>query len=473
MSPHSIVNIAIQRSAVKRLFLTVISLSLLSACAASSARTKPPEGKGKGAVPVVVAEVTQQTVPLQIRAIGNVEPNAVVSVKSQVNGELTGVYFRQGQDVKKGDLLFKIDSRPFEATLMQAIANQSKDIANVKQAQAKLASDKTAVEQAQAKLAADTASIKAAKANLNKNITEAKQAGVEANRYASLLKAGAISKNQYDQYRATAEAQNATTSAGSAGVENAESQVRASAAAVEQAKAAVGASAAAVENAQAAVNADKAAIDSAKIQLSYTSIYAPMDGRTGSLFVTQGNLIKASDTTPMVTINQVHPIFVSFAVPQQQLPQIRQYQAQGSLKVNAIVPKDPTHPVSGRLTFIDNAVDNTTGTVKLKAIFDNPEERLWPGQFVNVILELNQDPNAIVVPSVAVQTGQKGQYVFVLQPDLTVKQQPVVVSRTVNDLSVISQGLQPKEKVVTDGTLNLIPGAKVALKNQQPRKLTF
>lgn len=477
---------------VRSLPLAAIALVFLSGCSVSTAASSKPKGAREAVVPVVVAKAAQKTVPLEVRSMGTVEAYAVVSVKSQVSGELQGVYFTEGQDVRKGDLLFKIDSRSFEAALMQAEGNRAKDIAQVEQAKAKLAADEAQVEQAKAKVtadmaqvqqakakvAADAAQIKQAEANLTKENAQARQANVEADRYKQLLNEGAIALNEYDRLRSTAEQMNASAGAGSAGVENARAALGASAAgvenaraaveqsraAVENARAAVAASQAAVKNAEAAVAADSAAVENARIQLGYTSIYAPMDGRAGSLAVNQGNAIKANDTA-LVEIEQINPIYVSFTVPQLQLPLIRKYMDGGDLRVKAIVPKDEARPLEGTLTFIDNAVDKTTGTVKLKATFDNPDRRLWPGQFVNAIVELTRESDAIVVPARAVQTGQKGQYVFVVKPDLTVENRPVVVSRTVGGESVISQGIEPSDTVVTDGQLKLVPGAKVSVKD--------
>ncbi|MBE9229261.1 efflux RND transporter periplasmic adaptor subunit [Phormidium sp. LEGE 05292] len=486
---------------LSRLSLLLLAVTCLSACSGKGIAAKPQAVRGKDAVPVKVATVAQKTIPLEIHAIGNVEAISVVSVKAQIGGQLNHVYFQPGQLVKKGDLLFKIDSRPLEASLTQAKATLAKDLAQVQQAEAKRSADLAQVQQAnakwqadltqikqsEAKRDADAAQIKAAISNLSKNTAEARQAEAEARRYASLLKEGAISKNQYEQYRTQAESSSATSQAGKAAIENAQASARASSSAVENARAVAAASNAAVENAratvkadeaviesaQATVKADEAAIENAQIQLSYSSIYAPIDGRTGSLLVTEGNLIKANDTTAMVTINQVSPIYVTFTIPQQKLSQIRQYMANGQLTVKAIIGKDVQHPVIGKLTFIDNAVDNTTGTIKLKATFDNLDNRLWPGQFVNVLLELTQETNAIAVPSQAIQTGQKGQFVFVVKPDMSVQMQPITVSRTVDGDAVIAEGLQPGEKVVTDGTLRLVPGAKVRIgQGRKPGKET-
>ena len=460
---------------IGQISLVLLGLVTLSGCSDKGVAAKPQ--KGKEAVPVKITTVTQKTIPQQIRAIGNVEVISSVSVKAQISGELTRVYFQAGQDVKKGDLLFQLDSRSLEAALMQAKANLAKDMAQIQQAEAKWRADVAQIKQAQANQAANAAQIKTAIANLNRDQAQASQAAGEAQRYASLLKAGAISKNQYEQLRAQAESSRATANAGRSGIENAQASARASSATVENAQATASASQAAVQNARAAVladdaviesaksvvKADLAAIENAKVQLGFSSIYAPIDGRTGSLQVTQGNLVKANDTTSLVVINQIHPIAVNFAIPQQKLSLVRQYMATGQLKVEAIVAKDEQHPVQGVLTFIDNAVDNATGTVKLKATFDNLNNKLWPGQFVNVVLELSQDPNAIAVASQAVQTGQDGQYVFVVNPDMSVKMQPVTVDRTVNGEAVIAKGLQAGEKVVIDGTLRLVPGSKVKI----------
>jgi multidrug efflux system membrane fusion protein len=218
-------------------------------------------------------------------------------------------------------------------------------------------------------------------------------------------------------------------------------------------------------NAEAAVLADRAAVENAKLQLSYCSIRSPMDGRTGSLIVQEGNIIKENDAN-LVVINQITPIFVTFSVPEQYLGEIKKYMGAGKLKVEAIVPNNNEGSLyQGFISFVDNAVDTATGTIKLKGTFTNHERRLWPGQFVNVILTLATEPNVIVVPSQAIQTGQEGQYVFVVKPDMTVESRPVVVGRIINGETVVQKGLQRGEKVVTDGQLRLYPGSKVEIKN--------
>jgi multidrug efflux system membrane fusion protein len=361
------------------------------------------------AVPVTVATVVQKNIPVQVRVIGTVEAYSTVSIKAQINGPVTKVYFKEGQDVKKGDLLFTIDPRPFEAALKQAEAN----------------------------LARDTAQVQQAEANLAKDMAQAKNAEVEAQRYAELIKKEVVSKEEYDQRRTNADAF----------------------------QAAIRADQAAVDNAKAAVRADQAAVDNAKIQLGYCSIRSPIDGRTGSILVHEGNLVKANDTPALLVINQMTPIYVAFSVPEQQLSEIKKYTAAGKLDVEAIIPNDEKHPAQGVITFIDNAVDSATGTIRLKGTFANHERRLWPGQFVNVVLTLTTQPNAIVIPSQAVQTGQQGPFVFVVKPDLTVESRPIAVGRTVDGETVIEKGLPAGEKVVTDGQLRLVPGAKVEIKS--------
>jgi multidrug efflux system membrane fusion protein len=215
---------------------------------------------------------------------------------------------------------------------------------------------------------------------------------------------------------------------------------------------------------QATVAADKAAVETAKINLEYTSIYSAIDGRTGSIGVKVGNLVKANDVPILVTINQIEPIYVTFAIPEQQLAELKQYSAQKTLKVDA-APQGSSQHFAGRLTFIDNAVDMSTGTIKLKATFANEQRALWPGQFVDVNLTLKSQPNAIVVPTAALQTSQQGTYVYVVNQDMTAQPQPVKVAWTLGDETVIASGLQPGQRVVTDGQLRLTPGTKVDIKS--------
>jgi multidrug efflux system membrane fusion protein len=363
-------------------FITFVILVVFSG-ACSGKKAEPPK---KPAVPVTVAAVVQKAVPVQIRAIGNVEAYTTVGVKSQIGGVLMRVHFREGQDVSKGVLLFTIDPRPYEAALKQAEANLAKDNAQLENARE------------------------------------------EVRRYAELVKKGYVAQEQFDQIRTNSAALEATA------------------------------------------NADKAAVENAQLQLKYCYIYSPITGRTGSLISYEGNLIKATADTSMVVINQIQPIYVTFSIPEQYLAEIKRYMAIEKVKVEAVIGKDESHPVEGVLTFVDNAVDTTTGTIKLKATFANQERRLWPGLFVNVAVTLTTQPNAVVVPTQAVQTGQSGQYVFVIKDDLTTESRPVVVGRALDGETVVEKGLQPGERVVTDGQLRLIPGSKVDIKNSESAK---
>jgi multidrug efflux system membrane fusion protein len=331
--------------------------------------------------PVTTATATLKTVPIQVQAIGNVEAFSTVSVKAQVAARVEKAYFKEGQDVKKGDLLFTLDRRPYDTALRQAEANLAKDQAQLENAKA------------------------------------------EADRYTKLFQEGIVSKEQYDSMRTNADAL------------------------------------------AASVRGDKAAIEKARIDLTYCTIQAPINGRTGALLVHPGNLVKDNDAT-LVVVNQIHPIYVAFSVPEQYLADIKRYRAEGPLKVEAIIPTQDQNPAKGVLTFIDNAVDSTTGTIKLKGTIENPDNRLWPGQFVNVALTLTTRPNAVVVPSQAVQTGQVGQYVFVVKQNMTAEYRPVVAGNNIAGETVIQQGLQAGDTLVTDGQLRLVPGMKVMIKKQ-------
>jgi multidrug efflux system membrane fusion protein len=393
------------------------------------------------AVPVVADSVTQKSVPVQLRAIGNVEAFSTVSVKSLVGGEVVSVNFVEGQEVRKGDLLFTIDPRPLEAAVKQAEANLAKDLGQVKQAEANLAKD--------------LAQVKQAEANLARDIAQAKNANVQAERYKSLAEKQVVAQQQYDQYRTNAEALEATLLADRAAIDNATAAARASQEAI--------------ENAKAAVQADRAVLENARVQRGYCSICSPIDGRTGNLLIHQGNIVKANDTPSLVIINQISPIYVTFSLPEKNLSQIKEYMAKGKPKMEAIKPNSDDKPAEqGVLGFIDNAVDSTTGTIQLKGTFLNKEKRLWPGEFVKVVLTLATQSDAIVVPTNAIQTGQQGQYVFVVKPDLTVESRPVVVERTLGHETIIGKGLNPGETVVTDGQLQLVAGTKVEIKNSGP-----
>lgn len=331
------------------------------------------------AVPVVVAKVTQRAMPVQLSAIGNVGSYSV-SVRAQVSGELLDVHFREGDFVHKGQLLFTIDSRPYEAALAQAQATLLRD--------------------------------KAVAANSR----------AQAQRLAKLLADGVVAPSDADTSKSAADA------------------------------------------AEATVTADEAAVKTAELNVEYCKIYSPMDGRPGAVMVKPGNLVKVADV-PIVVINEISPIHADFTVPQEYLPEIKKYMAGGPLRVQATVPNNSIAPEVGELTFVDNAVDPTTGTIHLRATFENKRGVLWPGLYVNTLITLAEEKNATVIPAQAITAGQQGAFVYVVQPDSSVLARPVVTSRTVEGLAVIEKGLEPGETVVTDGQVRLVPGSKIQIKN--------
>ena len=263
-----------------------------------------------------------------------------------------------------------------------------------------------------------------AQANLDRDLAQAANAAQQAKRYDELAARGIATREQVDTSRTSVAALNAT------------------------------------------VDADKAALENAKVQLQYATITAPISGRTGALMVHEGNLVRANDQVSLVVINQVAPISVTFAIPEARLPELKKYMAGGALRVTANPPNDDGAPSVGRISFVDNAVDQTTGTIKVKGTFPNGDRRLWPGQYVNVVVTLTNDAAAIVVPSVAVQAGQQGSYVFVVNAEQKVDLRPVTVKRTSATETVIESGLKPGEIVVTDGHLRLVPGSRITIKGQ-------
>ena len=365
---------------------------------------------GGGPVPVVTAKAQKKSVPVVIPAVGTAEPLTTVQIRAQVTGQLSAIHFAEGRDVKKGQLLFSIDQRPFQAALQQA----------------------------EAVLARDSAT--------------AKNAAQQKERYEDLFKRGLIPRDQYEAQSASAQALQAT------------------------------------------LEADRASVDNARLNLNYTRIVAPVSGRTGALGIHVGDLVRANDATPLVVINQVSPIYVTFSVPGRYLGEIRRFQAQKPLVVEArgqapIAPgaqaPEPVTPMpslgdvapgqgatmptkpglveNGRVSFIDNTVDPTTGTIKMKATFENADQGLWPGLFVQVTLSLTEEEGVVVVPATAVQPSASGQYVFVVRADRTAEVRPVTVARQFGEEMIIARGLAAGEEVVTDGQLRLTPGAQVSI----------
>jgi len=363
---------------------------------------------GDGSVPVVTARAERKAMPVTVAAVGTAEAISSVAIRSQVTGQLTAIHFTEGQEVQQGQPLFSLDRRPFQAALQQA----------------------------EAVLARDTATLRNA---------EATQARTD-----TLFQRGLVARDQYESQRASTAALAAT------------------------------------------IEADKAAVETARLNLQYAEISSPIAGRTGSLGAHVGDLVLANDINSLVVINQLSPVYVTFSVPGRLLADIRRYQAQEPLSVTAAAPQasspaaaPPTSPggtpgadrpgtgagvapdtsatvARGVVTFIDNAVDATTGTIRLKGTFPNHRHQLWPGAFVQVTLNLTTEPNAIVVPAVAVQTSQEGQYIFVVKADRTVDMRTVKVDRQQGDEAIIAEGISAGDQVVTDGQLRLTPGARVS-----------
>jgi multidrug efflux system membrane fusion protein len=376
-----------------------LSLLLLAAC---SGQKRPMFAMGPVAVRAVSA--TSADVPLEISAIGNVEATSSVDIKSRVAGQIVKVNFQEGQDVHAGDVMFELDQEPFLQAIHEAEANLSRDTA----------------------LAAQS------RANALKDQAQMKSTQAQADRAIQLQNEGINSKEQTETLVATADALKATLEADKA----------------------------AVTSADASIRADRAKLEDAKIQLSYTVIKAPISGRSGAIQVKAGNLVKENDTT-LVTILQTQPIYVTFSIPEQQLPEVRKYNAQHPLTVDVLL--GGANAEHGKLNFVDNTVDMATGTIKLKAVYDNPRRQLWPGQFVDVRAQLVTEPGRVVVPTQTVQTGPEGRYVWVMGADDTVTMRPVKVLRAWGEKLVIDSGLTPGERVISEGQMRLAPGSKVKL----------
>src|SRR5215472_4609955 len=385
--------------------IVFILILLLAGC--SSEKAAAVAQQQASAAPVLVSKAMLKSVPIEIQSVGNAEAYSSISVKSQIGGELTVVDFKEGTDVRKGDRLFVIDPRPYESQVAQA----------------------------EATLAKDKAQLQAAQANLSKEMAQEEFAQAQAKRYSDLLKKGLFSADSAEQMIAQAKA----------------------------ATEAVRADRAAIDSMQANIAADEAALDRAKLQLEYCTIRSPIDGRTGQLMVKQGNVVKATDVE-LVTINQLHPIYVTFTVPEINLPLIKARMAAGKVSVVVYLQGQDEAVETGTLTFVENIVDSATGTIRLKALFDNRADKLWTGQFVRVVVRSNDSSNSIVVPVTAVQTRQDGKFVFVVKPDMTVEARAVLTGRTIERDVVIEKGLSEGESVVTTGQLRLVPGSRIQIK---------
>ncbi|MBC7838428.1 MAG: efflux RND transporter periplasmic adaptor subunit [Nitrospiraceae bacterium] len=354
--------------------------------------------------------VSQQNLPVEIRAIGNVEAYSNVAVKSRVAGQLIRVHVRDGQSVQQDQLLFEIDPLPLEAQLRQAEANVARDRAMEQQAQASIARSRA----------------------------QASQARVQADRYAALAREGITSKEQTEQFRSVAEA----------------------------ADAGVKADLSAIESARASIRADEARVAEARLSLGYTKIHAPISGHVGAVMIKEGNLVKENDTTPLVTILQITPVYVSFAVPEKWIEEIRKYMRTSSLSVLA-TSEGSERSDRGVLDSIDNSVDSTTGTIRLKAKFPNNSLSLWPGGFANVVMTLRTERRALIIPVQAVQNRQEGSYVWIAKDNLTAELRPIKLSRTQGDVAVVESGVASGERVITEGQLRVTPGARLTISTGQ------
>jgi len=373
--------VSAQRNAVAAVVVLVVLGAATAAYFVNDSKAKEKKGgRAPAAVPVSVEPALQQTVPVRLQAIGNVEPYSTVALKARVDGQIMAVNFKEGQEVRKGEVLFRIDPRPFDAALKQAEANAMRDAAARDQARS------------------------------------------QERRYQELLEKNFVSKEAYAQIRTNA------------------------------------------ETAEATVKASQAALENARINLAYCTIASPLDGYVGKTLLQVGNLVKANDVSALVVINQVRPIYVNFAVPEQTLASVRQYMAAGPLAVEVSPSGDAKIVTEGRLIFVDNAVDPSTGTIRLRAQFDNKDIALWPGQFVNVRVRLFEQQDAILIPARSVQTGPNGQYVYVVKADKTAELRKITVERNEGE-RVVVKGLQKDEQVVTRGALRLAPGTRVEIRS--------
>ncbi len=403
-SPYSIV-----------LILFAFSVTAFTGCVNKGQQSfeRPP-------APVAVTAAVSQDVPTYLDAIGKTVAREVVSIQPQVSGRIVQIHFTDGADVKKGQKLFTIDTRPFEANLSQVKANLSKDTAAKKQAEANLARD----------------------------IAQAKWGEAQVKRYGSLVAAGVVPREQYEQLKANLDSLNAVVEADRA----------------------------AVHSADEAIKVDAAAIESANVQLSYCYIKSPIDGRAGQRLVDVGNVVNpgsssgnnnsSNGTTPngaLLVIQRLDPIYADFTISQDNLTEVQQQMRQGRLRTEVRLPDSADEPAIGQLTFLDNAVQNTTGQVNLRATVPNARLQFWPGRFVNIRLVLSTIHQAVLVPVAAPQMSAKGSYIYVVNQNSTAEQRQVTLGQRQGDLIVVEKGVTAGERVVINGQLGVTPGGKVRL----------
>jgi len=404
------------------LYLLGLTTAVFTGCTNKAAQ----QGFERPPAPVSVTEAVMQDVPNYIDAIGKTVAREVVSIQPQVSGRILKIHFTDGANVKKGDLLFTIDTRPFEANLRQAQANVSKDLALKKQAEA----------------------------NLAKDVAQSRYGEVEAKRYRTLVEQGVVSREQYDQAESNTESLKATVEADRAAIHSAEESIK----------------------------VDTAAVDSTKVELSYCYIRSPIDGRAGQRLVDIGNVVNpggssgggasnnanggnSGSSNSLLVIERIDPIYGDFTIPQDNLAVVQQQMRQGTLKTEVRLP-DATDPIAGQLTFLDNAVQSGTGTINLRATIPNSDHRFWPGRFVNIRLVLSTIHGAVLVPATAPQMSAKGSFVYVIKQDSTAEQRQVTLGQRQGDLVVVEKGVEPGERVVTIGQIGVTPGGKVRV--EQP-----
>lgn len=395
--------------------LLIATLAAITAGCANQAQQnfeRPP-------APVTVSPAVAQDVANYLDALGKIVARETVSIQPQVSGRIMTIHFTDGANVKKGQLLFTIDPRPFDANLKQAQANLARDVALKKQAEA----------------------------NLAREIAREKWGLAQVDRYRVLVEQGVVAKEQYEQLRADYDSLRANSEAARATVRSADETIK----------------------------VDNAAIDTAKVQLSYCYIHSPIDGRAGQRLVDVGNVVNPSgsnttesNSNALLVIDRLNPIYADFTISQNNLSAVQAEMQRGSLLTEVRLPEGSTDPVTGQLTFVDNAVQNETGQVTLRATLPNPDQRFWPGRFVNVRLVLSTMQGAVLVPVTAPQMSANGSYVYVVKPDSTAEQRPVSLGQRQGDLIVVEKGVSAGEQIVTNGQLGVTPGGKVTV--AQPRE---
>ncbi|HJT64849.1 MAG TPA: efflux RND transporter periplasmic adaptor subunit [Pyrinomonadaceae bacterium] len=397
----------------------IVAIAALAGCVnkAQQSFQRPP-------APVTVATAVAQDVSMYLDSLGKIVARETVAIQPQVSGRIMQLHFTDGANVKKGQLLFTIDPRPFEANLKQAQANLARDGALKKQAEA----------------------------NLARESAREKWGLTQVERYRTLVEQGVVPREQYQQLRADYDTLQANTEAARAAVRSADETIK----------------------------VDNAAIETAKVQLSYCYIHSPIDGRAGQRLVDVGNVVNPggsnggnnsnNGTIPdntLLVIERLDPIYADFTISQNNLSAVQEQMRNGALKAEVRLPDTNEDAIPGQLTFVDNAVQNQTGQVTLRATLPNPDHRFWPGRFVNVRLVLSTVQSAVLVPSSAPQMSANGSYVYVVKPDSTAEQRPVSLGQRQGDLIVVEKGVQPGERIVTNGQLGVTPGGKVVV--DQPR----